>query len=187
MGYGKGGKESRDDGRYNKRDDKKEESKANYQHIADETFLERVIKNFDSYVNAKKLAAEIDPDEEPEEEEADEGAKGAHSFETFKILIEKNGRKGQEIIVALAQGVLCDKEPKVIKNYFRDYINLIITERHLNARDFSDGVSKVIQMMPELQMDCPTIYRLLFENVIVPLEKVLDMKKIRWVDNSKKG
>lgn len=40
--------------------------------------------------------------------------------------------------------------------------------------------------MPELQMDCPTIYRLLFDNVIVPLENILDMKKLKWVDTSKK-
>ena len=36
--------------------------------------------------------------------------------------------------------------------------------------------------MPELQMDCPTIYRLLFDNVLVPLENILDMKKIRWLE-----
>jgi hypothetical protein len=62
---------------------------------------------------------------------------------------------------------------------------LIISERHLNARDFSDGLSKVIQLMPELQMDCPSIFKLVFDNMFVPLENLLDMKKIRWVENKK--
>lgn len=93
MGYGKGGRETREGGdrRPEKREDKKEEAKATFIDIADEVVLERVVKNFDSFVTSKKLAAEIEPDEE--DEEAEEPSK-AHDFDAFKTLMEKNGRKG---------------------------------------------------------------------------------------------
>ena len=130
--------------------------------ISDEVFFEKVVKNFDCYV---ALA----------ETEVGETSK-SHKFVSYKTC----SRKGHEIIVALVQGVLCDKHPKVIKSNFPNYISLMISSEYLNASDLLEGVSKVVQLMPELQMDCPLIYRLIFDNLIVPLEKMIDIKDIRW-------
>lgn len=87
MGYGRGGRENREGGdrRPDKREEKKEEVKANIIDINDEVVMERVIKNFDSYVTSKKLEAEADPEEEEEDAEPEEKPK-AHDFETFKTL-----------------------------------------------------------------------------------------------------
>lgn len=50
------------------------------------------------------------------------------------------------------------------------------------AKDFSNGLSKIIAHLPELAMDCPTIHQRVFEYLIKPLieAKILNYKFLRW-------
>lgn len=54
--------------------------------------------------------------------------------------------------------------------------------KHLQAKDFSHGISKIITHLPELVMDCPLIHQRVYAYIIRPLinAKILNYKFLRW-------
>ena len=50
------------------------------------------------------------------------------------------------------------------------------------AKDFSEGISKIISALPELIMDCPKLHQIVYNYVIKPLIKanILNFKLVKW-------
>lgn len=126
-----------------------------------------VKKNYDTYVNIKKLAEHVG--DEAEEEEDDGEEKKGHDFTVIKQLKVENGRNGADFILSLTQGVLIENTAKELIKYFKPYFEQLIAEKHLSKPEYSDGISKVITSLPELIMDYPAVHKLVFDYLIEPL------------------
>lgn len=59
-----------------------------------------------------------------------------------------------------------------VEEHLLGYLEAIVARKIFKAQDFGEGISKVVQFMPELVLDCPMIHEYLWKNVMVPL--------IRW-------
>lgn len=156
--YGKGAKEARNHDRNNRRNDKgcsPEEKKIEIIQITDEALLGISLKNFEAYVSSEKLA-ELAGQEDGDQDDAKD--KNTLDFEFIKALKSQNGRPGADVLYSLAQGVLCEKDDATLDKYFTPYYAHIIGERHLLAKDFSQGLSKIMSNLPELVMDCPKLH-----------------------------
>jgi hypothetical protein len=107
---------------------------------------------------------------EPEQEDLDAVKdKRTHDFDFIKALKSQNGRPGSDVLFALAQGVLCEKDEATLDKYFKPYYDQIIRERHLEAKDFAQGLSKIISNLAELVMDCPKLHQVVFKYLMLPL------------------
>lgn len=86
------------------------------------------------------------------------------------------------MLYALTQGVLCDKDTSSLDKYFKPYLEHVMRGKHLQAKDFSHGISKIITHLPELVMDCPLIHQRVYAYIIRPLinAKILNYKFLRW-------
>lgn len=52
----------------------------------------------------------------------------------------------------------------------------------MKAKDFSEGISKIISALPELVMDCPKLHQIVYNYLIKPLVKanILNLKMLKW-------
>ena len=77
---------------------------------------------------------------------------------------------------------MCEKDETVLDKYFKPYYDQIIRERHLLAKDFSDGISKIITALPELVMDCPKLHQIVYDYLIKPIRNanILNFKMVKW-------
>ena len=141
---------------------------------------ERLFKNFESYVTQQSQNAEEEGEEEGEKEKT-------HDFSVYQDLKVKHGKVGGAIFYSLLSRVF-EVETKLLEKHMPEFIDKLIKTKHLKGRDFNEGISKVIQNMPELVLDCPQIHEYLWLFIMQPLMKssMLTLNNIKWVDNDPK-
>ena len=79
-----------------------------------------------------------------------------HNFNVLSELKEKNGKTNSEIIWALLS-IVFDHEQKVLDENLKNYLDKLISSNYVRVGDFGDGITRVIQNMPELTMDYPLL------------------------------
>ena len=64
----------------------------------------------------------------------------------------------------------------------------MVQKKIFGGKDFSEGIARVITLMPELAMDFPKIHTYLFKYVILPLleRDILKLESIKWNEVIKK-
>ena len=45
-----------------------------------------------------------------------------------------------------------------VEDHMKGYLDAIISKKIFQGKDFGEGISKVVQFMPELVLDCPMIH-----------------------------
>lgn len=100
----------------------------------------------------------------------------------FKKFSEVNGRNGSAVLYALFQGVFDDQFEKA-KMHLETFLKQVWQEKTFVSRDFSEGVSKLIQNFGELALDFPLIHKYTFETIIQPLlkNKAMQYKFLKWI------
>lgn len=48
-----------------------------------------------------------------------------------------------------------------VEKHLLGYLEAIVARKIFKAQDFGEGISKVVQFMPELVLDCPMIHEYL--------------------------
>ena len=95
----------------------------------------------------------IDGMVDPEEEET-KPEEFLSVYEEFKT---KNGKAPAVILFQLLSRIF-DEDMTRVEEYFKDYLDAIVARKIFKAQDFGEGISKVVQFMPELVLDCPMIH-----------------------------
>lgn len=169
--YGKGGRENRND-RDNKRPAVKEAPKII--ELDDEEMGQQLKKNFETFAaqGVEENDEEVE-DAKPEEKKFD--------LSLYDKLKNENGKVAASIFFNLLCKVF-DEEIQKVDIHFENYLGQIISQKKLVNKDFSDGLSKFVQFMPEIVLDLPQIHSYLFKYVIKPLLKrsMLKMRFVQW-------
>ena len=150
------------------------------QPITDEELNESVKKTFKQYVAHKEREQNR---EEVEDDEEDQTKKDKpFDMSVFRKFTDVNGKPGSSVLFSLFQGVFDDEFEKV-KRHLETFLKQVLHEKTFTARDFSDGVSKLIQNFGELALDFPLIHKYTFETIIQPLlkSKAMQYKFLKWI------
>jgi len=172
--YGKGGRENRNerDNRDNKRPAAKEAPKII--ELDDEEMGAQLKKNFETFAaqGVEEVDEEVE-DTKPEEKKFD--------LSLYDKLKTENGKVAASIFFNLLCKVF-DEEIQKVDIHFENYLGQLISQKKLVNKDFSDGLSKFVQFMPEIVLDLPQIHSYVFKYVIKPLLKrsMLKMRFVQW-------
>jgi len=131
-------------------------------------------KNFEEYA-----AQGVEDHEEEVEDTKPEDKK--FDLSIYDKLKSENGKTGPIIFFNLLCKVF-DEEMQKVDLHFDGYMSQIISQKKLQSKDFSEGLSKFVQFMPEIVLDLPQIHAYCFKFVIRPLQKkgLLKMRFIKW-------
>lgn len=176
--YGKGGRENRND-RDNKRPAEKKEA-PKFVELDDEEMGQQLKKNFEEYA----AQGTEEPDEEAEDTVKNDDKK--FDLSLYDKLKNENGKVGSGIFFNLLCKVF-DEEMGKVDLHFDSYLGQIISQKKLQSKDFSEGVSKFVQFMPEIVLDLPQIHAYCFKHVIKPLvrRQCLKMRFVEWTSKEK--
>lgn len=122
--------------------------------IDDEEMGKLLKKNFENYAN--KMSLGTDEPEEEVEDKIETPATDAKKFDMaiYETLKVENGKSQASIFFSLLCKVF-DEEEKKVRNYFLGYLEQLISQKKMQNKDFSEGISKFIQFMPEIVLDLP--------------------------------
>jgi hypothetical protein len=171
--YGKGGRENRNErDNRDRRQSVKEAPKII--ELDDEEMAAQLKKNFEEYA-----AQGVEDHEEEVEDTKPEDKK--FDLSIYDKLKSENGKTGPTIFFNLLCKVF-DEEMQKVDLHFDGYMSQIISQKKLQSKDFSEGLSKFVQFMPEIVLDLPQIHAYCFKFVIRPLQKkgLLKMRFIKW-------
>ena len=121
----------------------------------------KIKESFDQFVSKKKMN-----DMEAEEEEGD--AKKGPDFQVYRDIMKFNGKTGGQVFAALLSTVF-EAETTVLDTYLVEYLELLVDSKILKGKDFNEGVSKHIQMLPDLVMDIPLMPNYVWKYIISTL------------------
>ena len=65
-----------------------------------------------------------------------------------------------------------DREKNILDKHLKEYLTKLVSKKYVEVNDFVDatnGITKIIQMMPELAMDYPLLAEYLWDYVLSPL------------------
>ena len=80
-----------------------------------------------------------------------------------------------------------DREQNILDQYLKLYLKKLLLSHIIEVDDFVDataGITKIIQMMPEIAMDYPHLHEYLWQHVVELLQKDFDFDpgRIRFID-----
>lgn len=120
-------------------------------------------KNFEEYANKMNDADE--PEEETEDTKVEDKKFDLTLYDKLK---NDNGKSQASIFFNLLCKVF-DEEIQKVDKHFEGYLNQLISQKKMQNKDFSEGISKFVQFMPEIVLDLPQIHTYLWKYVIKPL------------------
>lgn len=140
--------------------------------ISDDSMKFAIKANFEAYIQFM-----TQPDEAPEEEGKAEDRKP--DLETVDELLQKNGRKGYELVAGLLEQVF---DIDQYQKHLSDYLLLLHKEGKVKNGEFEDGISKLSESIPDLSLDIPDIASNLWDQVLNPLveKEIVQLSKITW-------
>jgi len=120
------------------------------------------------------------------EEEEDTKANEKADLSVYDKLRKENGKAPSTMFFSLLQNVF-DEDMQKVDDYFEGYLFELIAQKKLKNKDFSEGISKFVQLMPELGLDLPQIHAYLMKHVIKPLlnKSALRLSYIQWSSDAK--
>lgn len=120
-------------------------------------------KNFEEYANKMNDADE--PEEETEDTKVEDKKFDLTLYDKLK---NDNGKSQASIFFNLLCKVF-DEEIQKVDKHFEGYLNQLISQKKMQNKDFSEGISKFVEFMPEIVLDLPQIHTYLWKYVIKPL------------------
>jgi len=76
-----------------------------------------------------------------------------------------------------------DDDYEKVKRHMQVFLKFVTAEKIFIGKDFSEGISMLIQNFGELSLDCPYIHKYTFETLISPLvkNKTINLRFLKWV------
>lgn len=123
----------------------------------------------------------LDADDVDDEAEDTKTTDKAFDVSLYDKLKNENGKSTPSIFFNLLCKVF-DEETKKVDQHFEGYLNQLISQKKLVNKDFSEGLSKFVQFMPEIVLDLPQIHAYAWKYVIKPLYRkgYLKLRFIQW-------
>ena len=137
-------------------------------------------KNFQSFVSYIKNKNEAQ--EAAKEEGIEFKDETKPDLDIFDRLKKTNGKQPAAILLALFQG-LFDENIETVKLHIPAFIKALVENKIFEPKDYSKGLSKLVQNFGEISMDVPKVHDYTYTFVIKPLTdiKCLNMKFVDWV------
>jgi hypothetical protein len=150
--YGKGGRENRDgyraDDRKNK--DRRDDKPREIIELDDNEMGSRLKKNFEDFVIYRNNQGQRDEAEEGAEEKKTE----THDLSVYRKLQRENGKQYDQMFFSLLCNVF-DEDLTKVEAHFDAYLDQLISQKLFKSQNYSEGVSKFLQYLPELVLDLP--------------------------------
>lgn len=144
-------------------------------------------KIFQKYVSHQETIENKEQDQEDDEEPAVEEKKiGPFDFKVIQGLLNVNGKRGEQILYSLFASIFDDEYEKVSR-HLMSFLDTTFQQKIFSSKDYSDGISKLLQNFGEHSMDLPLIHKYTFNALIKPLveKKAIQLKYLKWVPPDK--